>query len=357
MLADRSENERVLWALPRGPWSRSDGVVFDLDAEVDDIENRRLTWDTTVASLSEWIALARPPVLMNHNSNGDNEGQSRRLVVLKKAQAEAHGIEQPTDEAAYVSAELVESRLRAYDEGKNPTMSPHVQLGYVDSTGRRWPIVLREISFAADQRLKPQHARNLTSARLSEGAATEEGQMTPEQEAQIAALAEQVAALGAKVAELETAMSTAKAEGEEEAPEGDGAQMSEAQTLETLRAENAALKSQLRKAEADAFVSATLAERELDAASGAKLHELYVESPTAAKAAAAFAPVRGKAAAPAAAAAPRFTATKTGPAATIGAKLSEGEAPTTKAAIRAAAAAAGMSTVDYLKATSQTATN
>lgn len=182
--------------------------------------------------------------------------------------------------------------------------------------------------------------------------------MPEEMEARIAALEQANTDLAGKVAALETAVSAlAPTEEPEEQAEGGGATMSEGETIEALRAENAALKGQVRKAEAAAFVSATLAERDLDATLSAKLHELYVESPEAAKAAASFAPKRGTAA-PAAAAAPDFRAKKTGPAASVGVKLSEGgDAPTTKAAIRAAAAAAGMSTVDYLKATSQTATN
>ena len=176
-LAGMALDSYIVWLIPRGQvLVREGGPVWDFDAEATDPGAARFRWDDVVKSISEWVAMARPPVLMEHQRPGPGEaveiwGHVVEAFALTAAEAKAAGIEAHTlTDSLYAriapGPELAELRAA----GKVGPCSPGLEAGFVDDDGRRWPLVLWELSHtsAPRQRSRQPTPQSLLAAALSD---------------------------------------------------------------------------------------------------------------------------------------------------------------------------------------------
>ena len=167
----------IVWLIPRGQvLVREGGPVWDFNAEATDPGAVRFRWDDVVKSISEWVAMARPPVLMEHQRPGPGEaveiwGHVVEAFALTAAEAEAAGIE------AHNLADSLYARIAPGPElaelraaGKVGPCSPGLEAGFTDDDGRRWPLVLWELSHtsAPRQRSRQPTPQSLLAAALSD---------------------------------------------------------------------------------------------------------------------------------------------------------------------------------------------
>lgn len=273
LLADKRDNERVLWALPKGQITDADGHVWDLDAPAYDPSTRSVPWSDVVSLVPKWTAAHNFPILFEHRVNGLVDGTAKRAVVMTREEAAGHGIDQPTDEAIYIVAALNDDTLADYDAGRLPYQSPRIRLGYVDDDGEHWRIALPEVSFTANPRVKMKHSRNLTEARFNDG-----GEM-PEDTAPAMTIDDRVAALEQTVADLASTVAALTAKPEEvEEVEGVEVPMSDDSEIAQLRAEVSRLTTLAKRSEAAALLAQAKGERDFAPDVEAKFADVFVEN-------------------------------------------------------------------------------
>ena len=174
-LADYSRRVRPLVRLGEIQPTQS-GAAWHLSASEDDVSRYRLTADTVEASLREWVEATQPAILFEHEEIAREKGDPRQAhgyVVgvqrLDETEARSRGIESQSGEWLYAELACAPDLVELLDEGRVRGTSPTLELGYVDDEGREWPIVLRELSFVAEPRLRTQpRAAEVDSAALSD---------------------------------------------------------------------------------------------------------------------------------------------------------------------------------------------
>lgn len=275
-----SEDERPFWIFPRGQIVAGSGVTLDLDASEDAPVEGRLTWATAVQSVQDWIAHYRPPVLREHERNGESYGEIVRVVEVTQAQAAEWGVAQRGD-ALWGVARLHAQMRDAYDDGRVRTTSPHLAMPYTDDEGTAWPLAMLELSAVSDPRQKGRQVTtdNLSGVRLSESSPrititrTHEAKMGEEYEARLAScevalaeIREQLAAFADQMGQLMDAgaAQVGDSEAEEMTDPRDATVAKLASELDAVRAAHAELLEERATERAALAVDAALSERRLD---------------------------------------------------------------------------------------------
>lgn len=281
-----SEDERPFWLFPFGRIVAGSGVTLDLDASEDEPSEGRLTRATALKSIQDWIAHYRPPILREHERNGEAYGEIVRVVEVTQKQAAEWGVEQRGD-AVWGVARLHPTMRDAYDDGRLRTTSPHLAMGYVDDEGTQWPLVMHELSAVSDPRQKGRQVTTdvLSGVRLSESSPrititrTHEAKMGEEYEARLASCEAALGEIQDKLADIADKMGQlmeAESEDEsEEMAEGADEEMSEddprdatiaklAADLDAMKAAHAKLQEERATERATIAVDAALSERALD---------------------------------------------------------------------------------------------
>lgn len=348
LLADRRDNERVLWALPKGQITDADGNVWDLDAAEYDPDRRSVPWSDVVKLVPKWTAAHNFPILFEHRVNGLVDGTAKRAVVMTREEAAEQGIDQPTDEAVYIVAALADATLAEYDAGRLPYQSPRIRLGYVDDDGEHWKIALPEVSFTANPRVKMKHSRNLTEARFSEGEYMAEdtapAAMTIDD--RVSALEQTVADLASAVAAMTATPEVKEVEEVEMACKPETA-MSDDSEVAQLRAEVARLTTLAKRSEAAALLAQAKGERDFAPDVEAKFADVFVANEDHARLLIVATPKRG-----ATNRSTPITGKQAPSAPVVDSKLADAPsvASMTSGQIRSAAKAAGMTVSAYLTA-------
>jgi hypothetical protein len=147
---------------PFVPDPNREDVWWDPSADATDPTRLEFTPDDFTASLSEWVETTQPPIWHGHVKppDGTPETQWGRIVGvirLTEEQAHARGIDSQVGEWLYAEMACNEELTAMLDSGALRGTSPGgLQANYLDHDGRRWPVVLREISFVREPRLRTQ---------------------------------------------------------------------------------------------------------------------------------------------------------------------------------------------------------
>lgn len=174
-LADYSRRVRPLVRLGEIQPTQS-GAAWHLSASEDDVPRYRLTSNTVETSLREWVEATQPAILFEHEERSREKGDPRQehgyvvgVLRLSEPEARSRGIDSQSGEWLYAELACAPDLVELLDEGRVRGTSPTLELGYVDDEGRDWPIVLRELSFVAEPRLRTQpRAAEVDSAALSD---------------------------------------------------------------------------------------------------------------------------------------------------------------------------------------------
>lgn len=300
-----SERQALLWSLARGKLvPRKGGPTWDLDAAETDAASLRFRWDDVVSSLSEWLEVYEPPIIVEHGGDLPTRDPETgipiaygRVTGVKKVtqdEAESAGVPQPTD-AIYSLAEVDPALADLLESGRVPYFSPGLSADYTDDEGRHWPLIVRELTLTLDPRQKkrqPAHVTTmpLAAALLSETeTCMEETEETPDLGAALASLTEMVQTLAERVAALESLMAdTMEVEAVTDVE-------SDAELSETaaLRKRVADLEAQIARGKSAAAVDALLSEHAVDASARDALIALHVSDAKAVEAIVRAAPKRG----------------------------------------------------------------
>lgn len=283
-----SDDERPFWLFPFGEIVAGSGVKLDLDADEDEPSEGRLTRATALKSMQEWISHYRPPILREHERNGESYGEIVRVVEVTEEQAREWDVEQRGD-AVWGVARLHPTMRDAYDDGRLRTTSPHLAMSYTDDEGTLWPLAMLELSAVSDPRQKGRQVTTdrLSGVRLSESSPrititqTHEAKMGEEYEARLASceaalveIKEQLADVADKMGQL----MEGESESEEMADDKPDKEMSEGKTdeqmsegddprdaiIERLSNDLAKMQDERATERAELRVDAALAERQLD---------------------------------------------------------------------------------------------
>lgn len=315
---------RLIWALPRGRvMVRERGPVWDLDADTTDPASLRWRWDDAVASLRDWLAEYRPPVIVEHGSDGPTRDPETGIPlafghvvgahVVTQADAAEYDVDLKSD-AIFLEIEATERLAELLDARAVPYTSPGLRADYTDDEGQHWPLIVKELTLTLDPRQKrrqPTHAETAPlSALLSEGYTMQDETPTEapdlaEMVKALSALAERLTAVESKIAEM--AEPDGGSEGE---PAEDSADMSESGEVAALRQRVAELEAAAARAKSTAAVDALLSEREIAESARAALVSLHMRSPAEVEAICRAAPKRG-------------TSLKRAPVSGVGADLSD----------------------------------
>jgi len=173
-LADTVRRVRPLAPLrPFVPNPDRADVWWDASAEATDSSLREFTADDFAASLTEWVRLTEPPICHGHaTAVGHPEIETGRVVgVLRLSENEAKelGIESQSGDWLYAECACLPSLAELIDSQQLRGTSPGLQSSYLDDEGRLWPVILRELSFVREPRLRTQpRAAEIDAANLGD---------------------------------------------------------------------------------------------------------------------------------------------------------------------------------------------
>ena len=130
--------------------------------------------DDAEVSLREWVESTQPPILFEHEEVERGKGDPRRehgyvtgVLRLTEAEARERGIASQRGEWLYAEIAAAPDLDSLIEAEQVRGVSPGLELGYQDDEGREWPVVLRELSFVAEPRLRTQpRAADVVSAAL-----------------------------------------------------------------------------------------------------------------------------------------------------------------------------------------------
>ena len=174
-LADYTRHVRPLVRL--GSFVPAPGQpAWDFDAPATDLALRALKADEAAASLSAWVEATQPPILFEHEERERSKGDPREehgyvvgVLRLSESEARERGVESQSGDWLYAELACAPDLDRLISERRVRGVSPGLALGYEDDEGREWPVVLRELSFVAEPRLRTQpRAADVVSAALSD---------------------------------------------------------------------------------------------------------------------------------------------------------------------------------------------
>jgi hypothetical protein len=159
--------------IPEGPIF-AHGMEWRFDAESTDPDLLRFTFDDAVESLERWLADFAPAIAIEHTKDGTAAGYLRRIRVLDRAEAAAHGLSQSAPRMIYGGLDITSPRwLAAFDDGEVPYVSPNIRAWA--STEREsapaYPFAIGEVSFVTIPQVKAQQipVADMRGVSLSEG--------------------------------------------------------------------------------------------------------------------------------------------------------------------------------------------
>lgn len=159
--------------IPEGPIF-AHGMEWRFDADATDPDLLRFTFDDAVASLERWLTDFAPAIAIEHTKDGTAAGYLRRIRVLTKAEAAAHGLAQSAPRMMYGGLDITSPRwLAAFDAGEVPYVSPNIRAWA--STEREsepaYPFAIGEVSFVTIPQVKAQQipVADMRGVSLSEG--------------------------------------------------------------------------------------------------------------------------------------------------------------------------------------------
>lgn len=133
------------------------GAVWDMGASETDPEKNRWRFDDAVKSVEAQLADYHPPMLREHEHNGDGFGLMRRVRVLTRQEAAALGVKQASPRALYGGFEITDPvTLADYDNGRIQYVSPEFRALFRDDTGKVHSLFVAEVSRVSSPVLKHQ---------------------------------------------------------------------------------------------------------------------------------------------------------------------------------------------------------
>ena len=173
-LADTVRRVRPLAPLrPFVPDPDRADVWWDPSAQATNPAALEFTSDDFAASLAEWVEATQPPIWHGHAPPpGSPEIESGRVVgVIRLTEAEARdrGIESQSGDWLYAECACLPGLAELVDSQQLRGTSPGLQANYTDDEGRVWPVILRELSFVMQPRLRTQpRAAEIDAANLGD---------------------------------------------------------------------------------------------------------------------------------------------------------------------------------------------
>lgn len=160
--------------LPEGTIN-AHGTTWRFDAAETDPDKLQFRFDDAVESLERWLTDYAPSIAVEHNKDGTAAGYLRRIAVLTKAEAAAHGIKQPTSRMVYGGLDITSPKwAAAFDAGEVPYVSPNIRAwaGTELDESPSYPFAIGEVSFVTIPQIKSQQVpvADMRGVSLSEGA-------------------------------------------------------------------------------------------------------------------------------------------------------------------------------------------
>lgn len=159
--------------IPEGP-IHAHGMEWRFDADSTDPDLLRFTFDDAVASLERWLGDFAPAIAIEHTKDGTAAGYLRRIRVLTRDEAAAHGLAQSAPRMIYGGLDITSPRwAAAFDAGEVPYVSPNIRAWA--STEREsepaYPFAIGEVSFVTIPQVKAQQipVADMRGVSLSEG--------------------------------------------------------------------------------------------------------------------------------------------------------------------------------------------
>jgi hypothetical protein len=159
--------------IPEGPIF-AHGMEWRFDADSTDPDLLRFTFDDAVESLERWLGDFAPAIAIEHTKDGTAAGYLRRIRVLTRAEAAAHGLSQASPRMIYGGLDITSPKwAEAFDAGEVPYVSPNIRAWA--STEREsapaYPFAIGEVSFVTIPQVKAQQipVADMRGVSLSEG--------------------------------------------------------------------------------------------------------------------------------------------------------------------------------------------
>lgn len=159
--------------LPEGSIN-AHGTTWRFDASETDPDRLQFRFEDAVESLERWLADYAPAIAVEHNKDGTAAGYLRRIAVLTKAEAAAHGIKQPTERMVYGGLDITSPKwAEKFDAGEVPYVSPNIRAwaGTELDESPSYPFAIGEVSFVTIPQIKSQQVpvADMRGVSLSEG--------------------------------------------------------------------------------------------------------------------------------------------------------------------------------------------
>lgn len=159
--------------LPEGTIN-AHGTTWCFNASETDPDKLQFRFDDAVESLERWLADYAPSIAVEHAKDGTAAGYLRRIAVLTKAEAAAHGIKQPTERMVYGGLDITSPKWAAkFDAGEVPYVSPNIRAwaGTELDESPSYPFAIGEVSFVTIPQIKSQQVpvADMRGVSLSEG--------------------------------------------------------------------------------------------------------------------------------------------------------------------------------------------
>ena len=117
--------------LPEGSIN-AHGTTWRFDASETDADRLQFKFEDAVESLERWLTDYAPAIAVEHQKDGTAAGYLRRIRVLTKSEAAAHGISQPTERMVYGGLDITSPKWAArFDAGEVPYISPKIGRAHV----------------------------------------------------------------------------------------------------------------------------------------------------------------------------------------------------------------------------------
>ena len=160
--------------LPEGSIN-AHGTTWRFDASETDADRLQFKFEDAVESLERWLTDYAPAIAVEHQKDGTAAGYLRRIRVLTKSEAAAHGISQPTERMVYGGLDITSPKWAArFDAGEVPYISPNIRAwaGTELDEAPSYPFAIGEVSFVTVPQIKSQQVpvADMRGVSLSEGA-------------------------------------------------------------------------------------------------------------------------------------------------------------------------------------------